>query len=183
MPKIVMAKLSGLKPSGYNPRDATEQERTEVRKSLSKFGMVEPLVVNRQPKRNGILVGGHLRSEMAAELGIKEVTTVEVNLTERREKELSLRLNRTGEWDWDKLATEFSRAELEAVGFDESDMETLEDETVPKESIGVAGEFSEAGFRLEMTFTSDKQYREAKESFIGSDIFERTENLLKHYRK
>ena len=97
---IVFVKLNELKPSEYNPRKMSPKQAEELKESLRQFGFVDPLVVNRHPSRENVVVGGHMRLAAAKELGLREVPVVYVDLDEKRERELNLRLNRNiGEWE------------------------------------------------------------------------------------
>lgn len=86
-------KLKDLKYSEYNPRKTTEEQEQHLRDSLTKFGIVEPIVVNSYPARKNIIVGGHFRVKELKKLGYKDVDCVMVNLSESDEKELNIRLN------------------------------------------------------------------------------------------
>lgn len=98
---IEKKKISDLKPAPYNPRKSNEKQEANLKKSLEKFGVVEPIVFN---KRTGHIVGGHFRIRELKKLGYKEVDCVIVDLNEDDEKELNIRLNaNTGDWDWEDL--------------------------------------------------------------------------------
>jgi len=115
--KIVYKKISDLKPAEYNPRKIGTRERMELTKSLKNFDMVVPIVVNVNPKRNNIIVGGHQRVMVAKDLGHKEMPCVEVNLPLDKEKELNLRLNKNGgEFDPNLLSL-LDKDLLRQVGF------------------------------------------------------------------
>ena len=113
---IEKKKISDLKPAPYNPRKSNEKQEANLKKSLEKFGVVEPIVFNKQ---TGHIVGGHFRIRELKKLGYKEVDCVIVDLNEDDEKELNIRLNaNTGEWDWDTLANEWNVEELSEWGVD-----------------------------------------------------------------
>ena len=122
---IEKKKISDLKPAPYNPRKSNEKQEANLKKSLEKFGVVEPIVFNKQ---TGHIVGGHFRIRELKKLGYKEVDCVIVDLNEDDEKELNIRLNaNTGEWDWDTLANEWNVEELSEWGIDIPEtLETLE---------------------------------------------------------
>ena len=102
--KIVNIKIEKLIPAEGNPRKATEKQFKDLKESIKKFGIVDPIIVNKRTQR---IVGGHFRVEVAKKLGITELPCVYVDLTNEAEKELNIRLNQnTGEWDWDKRADE-----------------------------------------------------------------------------
>ena len=108
--------LKELKPAPYNPRQSTEKQETQLKRSLEKFGVVEPIIFNKQ---TGFIVGGHFRVRELKKLGYKEIECVIVDLNEDDEKELNIRLNaNTGEWDFEMLANEWDAEQLEDWGLD-----------------------------------------------------------------
>ena len=110
--------IGRLIKADYNPRLLKEEQYQELKKSIEKFGLVQPLIVNKHPKREMVIVGGHQRYEICLELGFKEVPVVYVHLTPKKEKELNIRLNKnTGEFDFDLLANYFDVSELTDWGF------------------------------------------------------------------
>ena len=115
--------IKWLKPAEYNPRQATKKQHEDLKESIKKFGLVDPIIVNSAPERENIVIGGHFRLRVAKELGLKDVPVVFVNLPDiEKEKELNLRLNRnTGSWDYDLLANNFDMEFLKNIGFDELD--------------------------------------------------------------
>lgn len=97
-------KISDLKPADYNPRIMPEGEMKKLMDCIVSFGFVDPVIVNRQPGRENIIIGGHQRVEAAKRLGFTEVPVVYVELPIEREKLLNLALNRiSGQWDEEKL--------------------------------------------------------------------------------
>jgi hypothetical protein len=82
--------ITELRPAPYNPRDIQEGAFYGLMESLKKFGLVDPLIVN---KRTGLMVGGHQRLKAAEALGWTEVPTVEVDLSPAEEKALNVTLN------------------------------------------------------------------------------------------
>jgi len=113
---IEKKKLSELKPAPYNPRQSTAKQEKHLKASLEKFGVVEPIIYNKQ---TGYIVGGHFRVRELTKLGYKEVECVIVDLNEEDERELNIRLNaNTGEWDWDQLANEWDAEKLDDWGLD-----------------------------------------------------------------
>lgn len=121
--EITLVKSTDLKPAEYNPRAMTEKEYEGLKTSLEKFGIVDAIIVNKNPDRFNIVVGGHQRLRVAIDLGYEEVPVHYVDLDEEREKELNLRLNKnTGHWDYDALANYFDNGMLFDVGFSESEL-------------------------------------------------------------
>jgi hypothetical protein len=103
--KIVYVPVSNLKPSEYNPRKHTKEQAEQLKESIIRFGMVDPIVCNGSNERKNVVIGGHFRLEVARELKHKTVPVVYVHIDNlEREKELNLRLNKnTGEFDLDML--------------------------------------------------------------------------------
>jgi DNA modification methylase len=132
---IQHVKIHELKPTEYNPRVWTEQATADLKESISRFGIVDPILANDAPNRKNIVIGGHFRLKIATELGFKEVPVVYLNIPElEREKELIIRLNKnTGEWDWNLLA-EFDENLLADIGFGSEELDNVFDidELVPE---------------------------------------------------
>jgi DNA modification methylase len=122
---IEKKQIADLIPAPYNPRQSTAKQEQHLRESLEKFGMVEPIIFNKQ---TGYIVGGHFRVRELKKLGIKEIECVIVDLNEADEKELNIRLNaNTGSWDWDTLANDWDVVDLEAWGLDIPQFDTVEE--------------------------------------------------------
>lgn len=140
---IEKKKLSDLTPAPYNPRQSTAKQEKQLKTSLEKFGVVEPIIFN---KRTGYIVGGHFRVRELKKLGYKEIECVIVDLDEEDEKELNIRLNaNTGEWDWDMLANEWDSEQLVEWGMDlpNTDYE-IEEEPEQKEKSTMTISFIDA---------------------------------------
>ncbi len=121
--EIKQVKIEELKPADYNPRILSEKQYHELRRSLEEFGLVDPIIVNSNPDRFNIVIGGHQRLRVAKDIGYTEVPVYYVNLSEEQEKKLNLRLNKNvGEWDFDALANYFDSGMLFDVGFTEKDL-------------------------------------------------------------
>ena len=117
--KIKQRKIADLKPAEYNPRQLTDKQYKQLKKSLKTFGCVEPVVVNSNPMRTDIIIGGHQRCKVWADLGNDTIPTVEIELDEASEMELNVRLNKnTGEFDFDMLANYFDVETLNDWGFE-----------------------------------------------------------------
>lgn len=126
--KITHWKVADLKPAEYNPRILTKPQYERIKDSITKFGFVDPIIVNTHEGRAGIIIGGHQRVAVAKDVGIEDVPCIEVSLTIERERELNVRLNKNvGEWDYDLLATKFTVDELRGYGFEEWELPGLPD--------------------------------------------------------
>ncbi|MDD2839990.1 MAG: site-specific DNA-methyltransferase [Rickettsiales bacterium] len=128
--KIETKKLKDLIPSEYNPRKASKQQEKALSESLQKYGCVEPIIVNENPDRQNIIIGGHFRVRELIKLHIEEVECVIVNLNLEQERELNIRLNsNTGEWNFDLLLSNFNISDLESWGFNDEQLDKLEFKT------------------------------------------------------
>lgn len=132
--RITFVKVDSLKVSEYNPRKRDEADTQQLKESVNKYGMVDPLIANSAPNRKNILIGGHFRLEVAKGLKIQEVPVVYLNIPDiEKEKELNLRLNRNvGEWDYE-LLKEFDLNLLLGIGFDDQDLSNIWDESLETE--------------------------------------------------
>jgi len=118
--KIENVKLSELNEAKYNPRRLTKKQYEDLRKSLLKYGMVEPIIVN---KNNNNIVGGHQRAKIWSLLGNSSIPVYYIELSDKDEKELNIRLNKnSGEWDFDILSNEFQLDDLKGWGFSAQDL-------------------------------------------------------------
>ena len=161
---IETKKLSDLKPAPYNPRASTKKQEKKLQESLTKFGVVEPIIFNKQ---TGYIVGGHFRVRELKKLGYKEVECVIVDLSEEDEKELNIRLNaNTGEWDWDMLANEWKVEELAEWGLDIPNFELDEEEKEEKD----LSDSIEVGYKIEIECSSEFEQEQLYNEFIERGI-------------
>lgn len=123
---IVEVPINELRASEYNPRKHSEEQAKQLKESIKRFGLVDPIIANSADERKQIVIGGHFRLEMAKALGFQTVPVVYVNIHElAREKELNIRLNKnTGEFDLDLLA-EFDESFLQDIGFSSEDLDDI----------------------------------------------------------
>ena len=122
-------KAQDLIMAEYNPRQLTKDQYTQLKDSIERFGLVDPLIVNKNKDRKNILVGGHQRLRIARKMGMVDIPCVEVDLKLDQEKELNIRLNKkVGEWDYDSLANYFDVGELMDWGFTDDELQFYEEE-------------------------------------------------------
>lgn len=118
--------IAALRPAEYNPRKHSKEALLELKKSLARFGAVDPIILNGAPNRMNVVIGGHMRLKALKELGEKTAPVVYINLPDiEKEKELNIRLNKnTGEFDWEKLA-DFGEGFLKEVGFSSEELDDI----------------------------------------------------------
>lgn len=125
---IVYVPIKELKLSEYNPRKQSEEQVKALTESISRFGLVDPVVCNNAPERMNVLIGGHFRLRVAKDLGYTEMPVVYVNIPDiEKEKELNIRLNKNvGEFDY-ALLQDFNEEFLAGVGFTSEELDTIFD--------------------------------------------------------
>ena len=115
--KITLVNINSLNPAEYNPRQISNKQYEDLKASMEKFGCVDPIIININPERLNVVVGGHQRLRILRDLGAEKVPTVSVNLSQEDERELNVRLNKNGgEWDMDLLSN-FDVVDLKEWGF------------------------------------------------------------------
>lgn len=115
-----------LVKADYNPRKWSKEQMDHLKESITRFGVVDPILVNSAEHRKNIILGGHFRLEALKELGYEEVPVVYLNIPDiEKEKELNIRLNKNqGEFDLD-LLSEFDQEFLSDIGFDNGELEEI----------------------------------------------------------
>ena len=127
--KIIHKDINSLIFAEYNPRQLTKDQYQNLKDSISRFGLVDPIIVISNKDRKNIIVGGHQRVKVAKDMDIEFVPVLEVDLTYEKERELNIRLNKnTGEWDMDILANNFDMEELIDFGFNDEDLKIFNEE-------------------------------------------------------
>lgn len=126
--ETVLVKVTDFVPSEYNPRKWSKEQVEQLKESINRFGIVDPIIANIADNRRNIVIGGHFRLEVAKQLGYTEIPVVYVNIPEiEREKELNLRLNKNqGEFDYGLLA-KFDENLLKDIGFGSEDIDNIFD--------------------------------------------------------
>jgi ParB-like chromosome segregation protein Spo0J len=126
--KVHQMDPAALVPADYNPRKITDHQMSALKRSLERWGFVEPVVLN---ERTGRIVGGHQRVAAALELAMSEVPVIKVTLDEDAEKALNIALNKiSGEWDEVKLGELLSDLDqrdwdLPDLGFEDDELADL----------------------------------------------------------
>ena len=134
--KIVKRKIKELIGAEYNPRKLTKVQEQDLKDSLIRFGLVDPVLVNINPERKNIIIGGHQRIRVWESIGNIDIDCIELDLTLDRERELNVRLNKnTGGWDDELLKDYFEFEELIEWGFTAGEL-FEDDETIIEGNIG-----------------------------------------------
>ena len=117
---IELIEINKLKPATYNPRQISTKQYKDLKQSIEKFGLVDPIIIN----KDMTVIGGHQRLKICKELKHKDVHCVVLDLSKEEERELNIRLNKnTWEFDIDILANEFDIDNLVDWGFKHIDLD------------------------------------------------------------
>jgi hypothetical protein len=160
--EIVERNIQELIEAEYNPRQITDKQFEQLKDSLKRFGFVDPVLVNMHPDRQNIIIGGHMRTKAAQALGFTQVPCVELNLTAEQEKELNIRLNKSGgTFDFDMLANYFDASDLIEFGFEAYEFGGATEEEPSLEDL--LGESKNKPPVIKITFESPEQLQKAEQ--------------------
>jgi ParB-like chromosome segregation protein Spo0J len=116
--KVEKIQINKLKPAIYNPRQISTKQYKDLKASIEKFSLVDPIIIN----KDLTVIGGHQRLKVCKELKHVEIDCVVLDLSKEEERELNIRLNKSGgEWDFDLLSN-FEIEELKDWGFKEIEL-------------------------------------------------------------
>ena len=106
--------ISDIKLNPNNPRIIKDDKFKKLVQSIKNFPEmleIRPIVVN----KDMVILWGNMRYKACKEAWIKEIPVIVAdNLTEEQEREFLIKDNVSGgEWDWDSLANEWDKEELE----------------------------------------------------------------------
>ena len=128
--KIVKRKITELIAAEYNPRKINKVQEQDLKDSLTRFGLVDPIIININEERKNIVIGGHQRLRVWADLGNTEIDCNQLDLTLDKERELNIRLNKNGGSFDDELVKEyFDYEELTEWGFTPDELFDKEETT------------------------------------------------------
>lgn len=130
--------IDSLIPASYNPRKKLkpgDSEFEKIKKSITEFGYVDPVIVN----RDLTVIGGHQRISVLKTLGYTEIDCVVIDVDKTKEKALNVALNKiSGEWN-KKLLAELIKDlqsldyDVSFTGFEPPELEQLFNEVHSKE--------------------------------------------------
>jgi hypothetical protein len=156
--------INDVFPNPDNPRIFREKEMKELRDSMTKFGVAEPLVAN----PDGMLIGGHARLELLRQDGAETVDVYypDKALNKKQADELMVRLNKNvaGVFDEEKLNLLFTPEELFEIGFEryELGLEIPDEKPFMPPDVQVEGEQEHVGDYLILQFESEESCNKAR---------------------
>jgi ParB-like chromosome segregation protein Spo0J len=129
---IEMLDPRALNPSAYNPRKINARAMNQLRRSLVKFGFVDPVQVR---LAGNAIIGGHQRVKAAILEGLKSIPVIRLDISDQQAKLLNLTLNAEyGTVDVAKLSfllkeLKLDGADLELTGYDAREIDELTADT------------------------------------------------------
>ena len=172
----VMVPIADIIPNEENPRNMSEDNMESLKESLTEFGFLIPVILNGRKGRENRLIGGHQRLKVAETIGMTEVPAVYVDLTEKKERELSLRFGKnTGHWDWEALSAIDAEILLDA-GFSEVELARNGAGGMGMEVETASGD---RPMTLTLSFRTEGELETMAAHFTGKDMVTKTRSLLK----
>jgi DNA modification methylase len=127
--QIEQLPIGELRPDPANPRRISDQELETLTRSISEFGLIDPIIARREDK---MVIGGHQRLLAARKLGYKTVPVVLADLTVEQAHLLNIALNKiSGSFDQELLARllkelqEVPDIDLSLSGFEDDELKKL----------------------------------------------------------
>tara|TARA_R100000781_G_scaffold102662_2_gene66191 strand:- start:81 stop:650 length:570 start_codon:yes stop_codon:yes gene_type:complete len=132
-------KVGQIKVNPKNPRLIKDTKFKKLVQSIKDFPEMlqyRPIVIN----EDNYILGGNMRYKAAVDAGLKEVHTMKVNISKKKQEEFIIKDNASfGDWDWDILANIWDNQKLNDWGIDvwqpeqEIDYSVLDDIDVEEE--------------------------------------------------
>ncbi len=95
--------VSELEPAPYNPRSIDDRALAGLQTSLSEFGLLQDIVVNKRGDKYRV-IGGHQRLRAMEQIGEVEAECIVVEVDDKTERAINLSLNNPaiqGRWTID----------------------------------------------------------------------------------
>lgn len=142
--------IKDIFPYPDNAKKHPDRQVAQIAASIKEFGFNQPIVVDKQ----GFIIVGHGRYEAAKQLGMTEVSTITVDLTEEQARAYRLADNKLNESEWDmgiviEELNQLSAPMLELTGFDKDLLLTADekDDQIPENAptISTLGDIFQLG--------------------------------------
>jgi site-specific DNA-methyltransferase (adenine-specific) len=132
--KIEYVDIEKLKPYEKNARSWSDKQTADLTESLTRFTLLEPLVINMAKDREFTVLSGNFRLSVARKLGYKTLPVIKVFISDsHKEAELVLRFNaNVGSWRYDILK-DFQVELLMDVGFTDTELSHIWDSQIEVE--------------------------------------------------
>jgi len=109
-PAVEMRPLKELRRSKQNARTHSKKQREKLISAVRRFGLINPIIIDEE----GNILAGHLRYEVACELGLKFVPVIQITyLSELEKRAFALAENRIAlDAGWDRVVLAAELGEL-----------------------------------------------------------------------
>ena len=117
---LKVVSLAEIKTNQANPRFIKDDKFEKLVASIKEFPemlKLRPIIVD----ESMVVLGGNMRLKACLSAGLERVPIIEaLGLTEEQKKEFTIKDNvNYGDWDWDKLTSEWNGVDLEKYGLDQ----------------------------------------------------------------
>tara|TARA_R100001440_G_scaffold52710_1_gene72471 strand:- start:1741 stop:2280 length:540 start_codon:yes stop_codon:yes gene_type:complete len=128
--KPIKINIDKIKNNPDNPRVIKDYKFDKLVKSIEDFPemlRLRPIVVD----ENNVILGGNMRYKAAVKAGLEQVYAIQAeDLTDKQKQEFIIKDNSNfGEWDWDILANEWDKDQLDEWGLEIPNYLEMPDET------------------------------------------------------
>ena len=165
--------ISKLKPAEYNPRQITKKQYNDLKDSVEKFGLVDPIILN----KDMTVIGGHQRLKVCKDLNYDKISCVVLDLSKEQERELNIRLNKSGgEFDMDALANYFDVEELTDWGFKHVELGLNIDKIDEEPEIEFSEYLDESHNYVVLLFDNDVDWLSAQTHFDLKSVYSKRAN-------
>ena len=127
--RVDSVSLDDLKLDPANPRRIAQAELEALTRSISEFGLVDPIIARAEDKT---VIAGHQRLLAARKLGLKTVPVIFLDISPEKARLLNVALNKiSGDFDQELLArlladlSETPQLDLTLSGFDDKEIKQL----------------------------------------------------------
>lgn len=178
--QIRKEQIKNLKFNEKNPRKFTSKGLDDLKNSILKFSDANIITIN----ADNTVLGGHARLTVMKQMGIMEVDVKYPDrlLTEKECDEILIRLNAdiAGEWDIDKLKSDFDVDELESWGLsiDIDDIVEEQDDLYTRKITSPVYEITTEKPKIDELYSSEK-YKKLIEEIELANIGIEDKNFLK----
>ena len=165
--------ISKLKPAEYNPRQISKKQYNDLKDSVEKFGLVDPIILN----KDMTVIGGHQRLKVCKDLNYDKISCVVLDLSKEQERELNIRLNKSGgEFDMDALANYFDVEELTDWGFKHVELGLNIDKIDEEPEIEFSEYLDESHNYVVLLFDNDVDWLSAQTHFDLKSVYSKRAN-------
>tara|TARA_B100000900_G_scaffold350883_1_gene317685 strand:+ start:26531 stop:27121 length:591 start_codon:yes stop_codon:yes gene_type:complete len=167
--------ISAVKKNPTNPRFIKNDKFKKLVQSIKDFPKmleIRPIVVNKEM----VILGGNMRFEACKQAGLQKVwIKIADELTKEEQQEFIIKDNSSfGEWDWDVLANEWDKEQLEEWGLD---LPVLNDKAeVEEPEIEFSEYLDESHNYVVLTFDNDIDWLSAQTHFKLKSVYSKRQN-------